>query len=295
MKKKKVLLIVVFILLAMALCACGESESHKEDDFKDEDELKEYVIGTWTNASKDIYYVFTDNEYRAYTFYTSELNSAYEETLNMLKDKGKKIKNVSFNDFTKSFHDTWLESMVSAELTWDYKKGKVSSAGETFKVDDGNLIQKSNDSVLSKVSDDVEAYEEKWADSVDSYADKYKAEQEKIDFKYSHSNLPSAIEVQYDKIGHLGRDFEITGKAELDDYYNWDYRGLDSVYYCVRIRPDGGEYKNEWYAYGLRLDQKDLFNYLMENPGANVTLVCEMLFFDTGSDNMATLVDYRVN
>lgn len=106
-----------------------------------------------------------------------------------------------------------------------------------------------------------------------------------------YGEIPSSREVQYDKYKYLGRPFVISGTAAIDDYFNYDYRGLEAVYFCICIQPTGGSYSDCWYVYADRLQFKELFDSLLEG-NKKVDLVAEMYYADTGSNNMATLRDY---
>ena len=286
------LLLATVLLLSALTCGCEENMT-----FDSEDDMKKLVIGTWTSDSdSDTYYVFTNNDYRAYSFNSVGMDIAFSTSLNEVKSGDDPIEGINFNSFLKSFRETWLKRSSSLMLTWKYKKGAVSTYKDTFSVtEDGSLRRKSDDAILTKLSDDVNAYEKKWNTAAAGFSDQFAAEQKKAAFNKLYSDLPSGMDVQYNKIGHLGKHFKITGKAKLDDYYNWDYRGLEGVYFCIKIRPDLGTYSNEWYIYGSRSTHKDLYDKLMSNPGSSVTLICTLYFFDTGINNMATLVDYIVN
>lgn len=288
---KILLLLAAITLLTATICGC-----EKNMLFESEDSLKKHITGTWINSDDDTYYVFTDEKYFAYSFESNQMGFTFDKTLAEIKNGDISIENIGFERFAESFHEAWLKNANSTTLNWNYNKGTVSTYRDTFNVsEDGNLRRKSDGAILTKLSDDVEIYEVKWSIAVEEFAEKFDAEKKKIVFEQSYGNIPSGMEVQYDKIGHLGRQFMITGKAELDDYYNWDYRGLEAIYFCIRIRPNGGNLSNEWYVYASRTTHKDLYDKLMSNPGTSVTLICTLYFFDTGSNNMATLFDYRVN
>lgn len=299
MKPKKITSLAVRILLltaAVTLLAASLFGCGKNMEFDDEDALKKHVVGTWTGDDADVYYVFTDSKYFAYSFDHNNMTTAFTKAFGEVKNGDAPIENVSFDSFAESFHETWLKTSSSTTLTWKYKKGTVSTYRDTFNVtEDGKLQRKSDGAVLTKLSDDVGAYEEKWSTAVTEFADKFSGEQKKIVFEQQYSDLPSGTDVQYDKLGHVGRQFVITGTAELDDYYNWGYRDLEGLYFCIRIRPKGGNLSNEWYVYGSRTTHKDLYDKLMSSPGKSVTLICTLYFYDTGSNNMATLFDYTVN
>ncbi len=63
-------------------------------------------------------------------------------------------------------------------------------------------------------------------------------------------------------------------------------------YFCINIRPTGGSYSDGWYVYANRNTFFDLYASL-QSGSKNVILVAQMVYVDTGSNNMATLVDYK--
>lgn len=287
---KTSILLVLVILLSIIVSGC-----EKKVRFADESALKKHIVGTWVNDMDDSYHIFTDTEYFIYDFDWIGLQIAFSETFQAMQDGDMPVEQIEFEEFTESFYDTWLSSVQPTSLTWDYKKGTVSTYGDAFIVEkDGSLRRKSDDAIYTKLSDDTESYQERWSASAAEFAEDFKTEQKKLVFDRRWENLPSAREVQYNKLGYLGENFKITGTAQLDDYYNYSYRGLESIYFCIKIRPEGGTYKNEWYIYASRSDYKDLLDRLMTSS-TSVTLICQLYFFDTGSNNMATLIDYRVN
>lgn len=107
-----------------------------------------------------------------------------------------------------------------------------------------------------------------------------------------YGDIPTNNDVQYDKYSYLGQNFIIIGSAELDDYYNYFYSDLAPVYFCMQITPEGGGYTDRWYIYAQRDTFKKLFDELKESEKSNIALICQMYSPDTGSNNMATLVDY---
>ena len=110
-----------------------------------------------------------------------------------------------------------------------------------------------------------------------------------IDARYP--GIISNKDVQFNKSGTLGQSFLIEGTAKLDDYYNWGYRNFEASHFCINIRPAGGSYSDEWTVYASRSDFKELYDDLM-NGSQNIYLIAKTEFADTGSNNMATLIDY---
>lgn len=118
---------------------------------------------------------------------------------------------------------------------------------------------------------------------------KLKAVQEKYG-----SDLPTNKDVQYDKYGYLGIPFLLKGNAVLDDYYNWFYDGLESIYFCMCVQPENGSYSNEWYIYVSRSNHEKLFDDLKQGGISGIVMICSTKSPDTGSNNMAELIDYFI-
>ena len=108
------------------------------------------------------------------------------------------------------------------------------------------------------------------------------------------SDMPTNRDVQYDKYGYLGTPFLLVGSAVLDDYYNWYYDGMDSIYFCMSVTPEGGSYSDEWYIYASRSHYEELFDDLKEGGISGIVMICRTSSPDTGSNNMAELADYFI-
>ncbi|MBO4733994.1 MAG: hypothetical protein J5662_05900, partial [Clostridia bacterium] len=134
------------------------------------------------------------------------------------------------------------------------------------------------------------------ADYLNNYIrEKFDKELKRIKFNKDYANLPTAREVQYNKYGYATKCFIISGVAELDDYYNWSWENCEYTYFCINIRPMGGNYSDKWYIYANRDNFSDLFEILLKSS-KRVTLVAYLSVtdLDTGSNNMARLVDYML-
>lgn len=106
-----------------------------------------------------------------------------------------------------------------------------------------------------------------------------------------YEGLVTYTDVKYDPLSYYGAPFLISGTAELDDYFNYEYRDLEVVYYCIRITPTGGEYSDSWYIYSYRDKNTELFEKLKDGP-ASVTMICYGFYPDALKNEMANLIDY---
>lgn len=80
--------------------------------------------------------------------------------------------------------------------------------------------------------------------------------------KENNINL-DAKDVQYDMVNNLDKSFALHGTAELDDYYNYGFDDdMEADYFCIRVRPIGGSYSDEWYIYLHRDSFKELYDKL---------------------------------
>ena len=259
---------LVIVLCLYTLCGC-----EKNMKFDSQEEMKSYVNGVW------------ESDYKVYLI-TDGMVVRYSDTfLSMFWNKFSQnneydIKNLSAEEFYIEYLS--YVKPINIEYDYSYSKIKYSNNGRDYLtfLDDGTAIE-DDESVFYKSS------------KTNSYiADKVKEFYNEKVFQQKYSDLPSAREVQYDKYGHLFDNFIITGTAELDDYYNWGYENYEYGYFCINIRPTGGTYSDEWYVYANRKTFSDLYESL-QSGSKNVTLVAQMIFVDTGSNNMATLVDYK--
>lgn len=107
----------------------------------------------------------------------------------------------------------------------------------------------------------------------------------------THGELATYKDVKYDPINYFGKKFLLVGTAELDDYFNYDYRDLEGYYFCIRVIPTGGSISDRWYIYAERDEYRELFDKL-KNGSSEIVLVCLGARFDSIQHEMATLIDY---
>lgn len=257
---------LVILLCLYTLCGC-----EKNMKFDSKEEMKSYVNGVWESDYE--VYLITDGTVVRYSdaffnIFWSEFSQNTEYDINNLS--------------SEEFYIEYLSRVKPINIEYDYSNSKIKYNGVDYLtfLDDGTAI-KDKETVFYKSS------------KTNSYiADKVKEFYNEEVFQQKYSDLPSAREVQYNKYGHFGDKFTITGIAELDNYYNWGYENYEYGFFCINIRPTGGTYSDEWYVYANRNTFTDLYSSL-QSGSKSVTLVAELIYVDTGSDNMATLVDYK--
>lgn len=269
--KRLLALILSLTILAGLLTACGGGAKNDAPEttaqpakYESIEQMKNVVDGIWMNANSGIYIVVENGSLISYDENTisTQLNKLRNTTL-------------SFDDYCKTF-----STDCATKVEYDYTNGDLLNS-ETqeliFSMYDENSAFGPNNIMYVK---DSTYYD--WLEKVllDGY----------INTRYP--NILSNKDVQFDKFGTLGQPFMIEGTAELDDYYNWGYRDYEASHFCIKIRPVGGSYSDEWTIYASRSEFKELFDELM-NGSRRIYLIAKTEFADTGSvANMATLVDY---
>jgi hypothetical protein len=140
---------------------------------------------------------------------------------------------------------------------------------------------------VSKLDDLEEAYNT-------AYTKALKAKEENFNSQYS--DLPSYTDVRYDPYNYQNADFKLVGSAQLDDYFNYDYRNKERTYFCIKVMPTGKtSYGDYWYIYADRTSFATLYEQLKDGSLSNVTFICRDVYpSSVSSDNMATLTDYMV-
>ena len=270
---------MISILLTVVLCATLFSgcQSHDvdlmttapwsqttqvTDVFDSVEQMKEAVDGIWMNCKTGDYIIIENG------------------------------KLVELNDTTKNLE---LTPLAKAASSFDDYYAKISQAcGEEIEYDcgSGSLILCQTETVFFEISDEGTAFNDDMIMFIKENDEDYVKEGLLDDYiEAVYPNMLTNKDAQYDKYGNLGKNFMISGVAELDDYYNWGYRGFESAFFCINIRPNGGNYSDEWYIYASRDNFSKLFDEL-KNGNKNIHIIAKMEFADTGMNNMATLVDY---
>ncbi len=177
--------------------------------------------------------------------------------------------------------DPNFDGMKVSELEnteYDFQKGQIKSKGEI-------CIEFFQDNTI-KHGDDIY----KRDDELKEFSVAFKEAMAEI-FTEKYGELATHKDVKYDPMSYLGKYFVISGTAELDDYYNYDYSDLEFGYFCVCITPTGGGYTDRWYIYCDRNKYNSVLNYLKGNETTEITMVCKGIFPDSLKEEMANLVD----
>ncbi len=263
------------IILSAILCASILSGCQAKKAFMSETEMQSYVDGVWESDST----TYAISNGKIIDFNDGQLDYCWSKFSESNKY------NLSQYNAQRFYREIYLDYNLCININYDYENSKITSNTAQWLefMDDGTAIK--GEETFEKISDSttyvMDKIEEFYANNI-----------EELKFTRKYPNLPSSREVQYNKFNYLGQKFLISGFAELDDYYNWGYDDLKALYFCIRIRPTGGSYTDEWYVYADRNEFAELYQSLL-NGSKSVSLISEMWFYDTGSNNMATLVDYK--
>jgi len=237
-------------------------ETEATDAFDSVEQLKEAVDGIWMNCKTGDYIIIENG------------------------------KLVELSDTTRNLK---LTPLARAASSFDDYYTKISQVcGEEIEYDcgSGSVILRQTGTVFFEMSDEDAAFNDDMIMFIKENNEDYVKEGLLEDYiEAVYPNMLTNKDAQYDKYGNLGKNFMISGVAELDDYYNWGYRGFESAFFCINIRPTGGNYSDEWYIYASRDSFGELFESLKEGS-KNIHIIAKMEFADTGTNNMATLVDY---
>lgn len=269
---KRKLSVLLCLLLVFVFAACSKSNevepntsSKPKMTFESAEIMKENVDGVWMNCKSGDYLIIKDGQLSKFDAQTKQ------DALNRLSGQ------VAQFDSFKNFYVRYLEE-CGEEIEYDNESGSV-------------ILSRTN-TVFFEMHDKDSAFNENSVMFIKEFIseDKLKDDiaEEYINLKYT--NLPTNKDVQFDKYGNIGKNFMITGTAELDDYYNWGYKDFEVGYFCIQITPIGGNISDRWYVYASRSEFSELFDELKTGP-KNAKLVAKLIFPDTGSNNMATLVE----
>lgn len=285
--KKVYGLIAGIIVLALLLSGCQGGEKLKR--FSDTSELENYASSFWVCETIDsgatMCYkvrIFTNGTCFSWDFsYTSE--ETLEQCLATVLHNCEETQKQSFHSATEL-----LASGVSVEglesqqysIQYDVENSQINTAdGQTVGVFLENGTYKSNGDIF--YSDE----------NLTEFSGAFVTAMSSI-FTDTYGNLATYKDVKYDPLTYLGNNFILTGSAELDDYFNYDYRNLESIYFCICVTPVGGGYSDRWYIYCDRYKYKDLLEDLKEKSATNVMFICQGWYYDAIQQEMANLVDY---
>lgn len=189
------------------------------------------------------------------------------------------IRNFTYKKYSIAyFSEENMIKSVDNSVTWELKNEKV--LGRVLK--DGTDISYSRFETLNSL------------ESAFRSASTAIKKKQRDAFLAKYSDAPTERDVRYDPYSYFGTDFILTGSAELDDYYNYEFRDLEMVYFCIEVTPTNGSFSDRWYIYGDRRTYTEFFETLKANKKTSVTLVCQIRFPDAGKNQMALLSDYYI-
>lgn len=274
---KKILSLLICIALTVTLVGCG---SRFDDSSKMANTLETgvwYTLGSYGGGQAyEKFQMFSDGECISIEIArpsNEDLVSFFQKEITA---NSKKIK--SFTDFLT---ESDAVTVQTTSITYEPKEGVVFSNEKQFAsvTDDGKLLKDGDSYRNLSGFDTIELY---FTQAYEKY------------FENTYGKLDSAMTVQFNKYGYLGSAFLAKGTAQISDYYNWFYSDLSFAYYCVELEPEGGSYSNRWYLYGDRSALSGLYEKLKSGQKKNVACVCRMYSPETGTNNMATIVDYYI-
>lgn len=298
---KKIITLLLCCCIVLFFSGCGKSEGSGTQNsianatnsksstitikkFSDEAELKKYANKFWVYEEKS-----NDNAIFKLRFFTETTGFSWDfsfssnETLedcikNVLKfgeEQGQSIRSAT-ELLAMGLNVDGLESK-NFDIIYDVNQCEVISKGQTY----GTFL---NDGTLKC---DGNIYK---TDSGSDFEKGFVMAKGRL-FQEKYDGLVSYKDVKYDPYSYYWRDFLLTGTAELSDYYNYDYRDLESVYFCICVTPDGGGYSDRWYIYCYRDEYADLLEKL-KSGSKRMMLICYGIYPDSLKEEMANLRDY---
>ena len=287
----------LFTVLFLSSCSAVKTEKTR---FSDENDMKSFMSQNfWIKNSETAnnddflhyeFYVFTDN----YCFHfdlARALDMSLEDMLDdwLLQTDGTE-KSLPYENITD-----FLVTLPEVEgLTVDQYKIVYFPQESEIRTVDHEHIWYIDGLLIDKTSGGIYAPEAKLTELETAY-DTLR-ESRKAAFLEEYETAITYIDAKYSPYSSLGSNFIIKGRAELDDYYNYDYRNMEMVYFFFCFTPEGGGFSDRWYIYGSRLQSQDqvLFEKLKEDPINDITLVCRSYMPDSLKEGMADLVDYFI-
>lgn len=285
--KKRILCSILAILLCFALFGCtnGAKDGKNEEEplFANVEDFKKHMEAhCWiTSFNEDDgmtrvrMFVFEGDKCAEYVIeYDENKNSLEEAFLEMLKKQPGEYEDVysflaasNISEIKKNIYTVRYNSMenkiTSDEKTWFVYEDYISCVSKLYFISQER----------SELSHLENAFNNAYVLS-------------------RYPGIASYKDVKYDPYSYLGDNFVIAGNAELDDYYNYEYRNFESVYFCIRITPTGGGYTDMWYIYADRDSFSELYNTLKKGSISNITLICNANFYNATKESMATLINY---
>ena len=286
--KKKITVTTSLLLVAVTLClllsGCGGNTPNTME-FSSEEQMKAILKGTW-NGSHDTVLVIDNDTFTQYSC-NETLIREYCENNNTVLLNGTTGK-ITFNHkkgvFTMQYDDgsPSTKVYVSAEDYFSYDSStNLGSLTYSFNKENSSTVTPPG-ILYSKVVEykkGKEAEEEK--------------EKQAAQLESKKNSCVSYTDFIYNPYEYLGSNTYVEGTAELDTYYNWGFRDLEAVCFCIKILPTGGSYSDTLYIYAQRSDFGDLFTEL-QGGTKKVCLFINPWYYEGYKHNMGWLTDYYV-
>lgn len=267
-------------LLLIGFFGCGVQNDIAKIKFTNKAEMESYMTGSWkVNNSDHIIYYISNGKWIAYD------DDAFNDKVSslFLGDTALPLEEQE----NSSPHEFFMKEYTHYALDFDYSTSTVFMDNEEFLlVIDDNAIKVLSDfenlkrgDILLKTGNDTFP--------TDTMIESFNIAKNIHVFSNKAKGFPSNVDVQYDKYSYLGENFFLYGKAELDDYYNGNYKNMESYYFCIRITPSNGDY---WFVYAPREEFPELFEKLKKGE-TYLSTICRLETVNAGLSNMATLVD----
>lgn len=297
--KKRLCIILLVTLLCCLLFGCGSPKKAEEIKlFASETDFKRTVqdhlwIDHITDDSSAIYYIcdFDETTCKEYRFTYSPgttLKDMFVQMLEELSNKGSKTEYDDFYDFLSNHPEVEGFTYLYHDIEYDYENSTVkSSSSANWRFILPNMMAYGEDIYLDgdyPGSSSLKELEQSFEEACETFTENR--------WLQKYSGAASSKDVRYDPYTYIGKTFLISGSADLDDYYNYEYRNMESGYFCICVTPKGGSYSDQWYIYAERSKYKELYEELKQGNISNITIACHARFPRATSNSMASLMDY---
>lgn len=268
--------------------AQGIAKNAKPMKFSSDDEFNKYARGFWVCEGKD-----DNGEFYKIRFFVDKAGLSWDFSVpsgktfdDYIKDlvQTSEQKNVttfrSASEFLAGGTNIDGVEMSGFDIEPDLKNGAVKANGEVY----GTFLSNGK----FKCGDDIYTSQKS-----ETKLNKSFIKAKEALFKEQYNDPISYKEVQ-PTFNDLGKKFVITGTAKLSDYFNYDYQGLETVYFCIRVTPEGGGYADSWYVYCDRFEFRKLLEDMEKSSSKQMMLICYSYYPDSLQNKMASLTDYVI-
>lgn len=298
--KKLLAMILAFCMMVVCFAGCSDKEDKVEKaSFSDVEDMEEYLTDKYwacdviTEQEARYTFLWYEDEEMCIVEFTRGADQSLDEMLDELfaglTEEDTEIAGLSdlmiASDGGRVFTDS---------VTLDPENGTATSLDTTITTvtyeffDDDTMVYNGDKYAMYEEWDSLELIS-----AFDNALSRYKAKKKQA-FMDKYENAVSYKDVRYSPYSYLGSTFLIEGTAELDDYFNYDYRDMEMLYFCIAVTPTGGGYTDIWYIYADQYQHKDLLEKLKNGSISNITIAAHGYYPDSLKNGMATLRDYCV-